>query len=92
MLNEFLLSVNFCVFVAIFVTLFHYRRNGAQFSFKKSFIAFVVMVSAAAISIMIATGVIRHISIPHTVLAVTLLVAVINARGNIAKLSKPFTR
>jgi|GEM_PF-2736552 len=92
MLNELLLSINFGVFVAIFVTLFHYKRGGANYSFKKSFVAFVVMVSALSIAIMIATGTIRQISIPHTILAATLLVAVINAKGNIAKLSKPFSR
>lgn len=92
MLNEFLLSLNFGLFVGIFVTLFHYRRDGATYNFKKSFAAFVVMVSALSIAIMIATGTIRQISIPHTILAATLLVAVINAKGNVAKLSKPFSK
>lgn len=92
MLNELLLSINFGVFVAIFVSLFHYRRGDARYSFKKSFVAFVVMVSAAAIAIMIISGLIKQISIPHTVLAITLLVAVINAKGNIAQLSKPLSK
>lgn len=92
MLNEILLSFNFGLFVAIFVKLFHYKRDGANYSFKKSAIAFVVMVSSVSIAIMIVTGLIKSISIPHTILAITLLVAVINAKGNIAKLSKPFTK
>ena len=92
MLNETLLTVNFIVCSAIFLVLFHFKRDGARFRRGISFLALVVMVSAGSVPIMIATGLIKQTSIPHTILAVTLLVAVINAKGNLTQLAKPFSK
>ncbi|MCT4713236.1 MAG: phage holin family protein [Ewingella sp.] len=92
MLNDILLAINFVVCSAIFIVLFHFARDGARFRRGISFLAMLLMVSAGAIPIMIGTGLIRQTSIPHTILAITLLVVVINARGNITRLAKPFSR
>lgn len=92
MLNDILLAINFVTCAAIFIVLFHFVRDGARFRRGISFLALVLMVSAGTIPIMIGFGLIRQTSIPHTILAVTLLVVVVNARGNITRLAKPLMK
>lgn len=84
MVNEILLVINFASFVAIFIVLFHYKRNGARFRPLKSATATIVMLSALWLAGDIAAQAITRVSIPHTILAVTLLCGLIRAKGNIA--------
>ncbi|MCS2162981.1 phage holin family protein [Scandinavium sp. H11S7] len=99
MLNEFFQAVNIGLLwfnavacVLIFISLFLYQSAGARFHRGKSFLAVMLMIASAAIPIMTWFGLITQTCIPYSVVVVALLVAVMNAKGNIAKLSKPFTK
>jgi len=85
-LNRLLLWINIISYLLIFWRLFHYQRNGARFRLCISFFAYVIMLATLSIPIMIMTGYITQTSIPHSLMALTLLVAIWSSRGNLSRL------
>jgi hypothetical protein len=92
LLNQTLLGLNTVSCLLIFFRLFHFRRQGASHRPGVSLLALVMMLAAVSIPIMIFAGYIKQTSIPHTVLGITLLVAIWNSNGNLAQLSKPLMK
>ncbi|WP_167851599.1 phage holin family protein [Escherichia sp. E4930] len=84
--SNFILTLNAFTCALIVLVLLAYQRSGANYCWKSSFCAWLLMVACGSVTILILTGVYRHPSIPETVINIALLVTVWGAGGNISRL------
>jgi hypothetical protein len=92
MLNSVLLWVTAIVCLLIFVILMNFRPAGRRHKQTVSVLAYLFMMCAITIAIMIPFGLIRQTSIPETGLALLLLVVIWRADGNLAHFSEPLSK
>lgn len=84
--SNFILTLNAFTCALIVLVLLTYQRNGANYCWKTSFGAWLLMVACGSVTILILAGVYRVPSIPETVINIALLVTVWGVRGNISRM------